>query len=67
MTEAEKERMIQLLIQSFEEYGEAEGIYGVDGNELLELMQLLIKYGHKPEEWKKHHDRLVIEFEKRKS
>lgn len=66
MTDPEKERMIELLIESFEEYGESEGIFGVDGDELLELLQLLIKYGHKPEEHQKHHDWLVIEFERRR-
>lgn len=66
MTEAEKERMIELLIASFEGYGEAEGIYGVDGDELLELLRLLIKYGHKPEEHQKHIDWLIPEFERRK-
>lgn len=44
MTEAEKERMIKLLIAASDEAGESEGIWFLPHEEALELLELLIKY-----------------------
>lgn len=65
MTEEEKARMIELLIEGWGEAADSEGIFFLSDQKALELLEKLKRYGSKPEERARQFDFLYKLNQKR--